>query len=203
MNSIVFQPTVLTCGACEAPLLPAAVNAGRPAPCARCGALAEVTAFPALLRPIAPGAAGERILIDNESSCFYHPAKKAVAPCDVCGRFLCALCDVEMNGQHLCPACIEAGAAKGKMEHLESQRTRYDAVALVLAAIGYVPPFWYFAIFTAPAAIFVAIRYWKTPLSPVRPSRWRFAVALLLAVLQLALMGLIISLIVAEAFRYD
>lgn len=192
---------VLRCGSCDAPLLPAAVNTDAFVPCSRCGAEGHAIAFPALLRPLQAGSSGERTVLDNESSCFYHPAKKAVVPCDSCGRFLCALCDVEMNDQHLCPACLEAGKSKGKMEHLENQRTRYDAIAFTLAVMGLVPFCWYFIIFTAPAAVFMSIRYWKTPLSAVRTSRWRFAFAFVLGVLQLGAIGVFLTLIVMEAVQ--
>ena len=70
------------------------------------------------------------MLVDGEASCFYHPAKKAVLPCESCGRFLCAVCDVEMNGQHLCPACLASGKKKGRLKQLENRRTLYDSLAL-------------------------------------------------------------------------
>jgi len=198
-----MQSVVITCGTCDAPVPVEAVNGPVPVPCRQCGAQVEVAAFPALFRVITPGQTGERVLFDDESSCYYHTGKKAVVPCDVCGRFLCALCDIEFNDQHICPSCIEAGKTKGKMEELENERMRYDRLALGLAALPilFVVPMIYFSIFTAPAAMFVTLRHWKTPLGPVRPRRWRFVVAFVLSVLQLTTIGLFVTMIVMEAMR--
>jgi len=190
---------VLTCGACDAPIPYEAINGASPVPCRRCGAHLEAAVFPALFSEIRPGTPGERVLFDDESSCFYHTARKAVVPCDICGRFLCALCDIELNGQHLCPSCIDAGKNKGKMEELENQRTRYDRLALALAMLPALLITMYFTIFTAPAALFVTLRYWKAPLSPVRPWRWRFVLAFLLGVMEISAIGLFITMIVLEA----
>ena len=39
----------------------------------------------------------DALLSEGESSCFYHPNKRAVVPCDQCGRFLCTLCRVDFG----------------------------------------------------------------------------------------------------------
>jgi len=119
----------------------------------------------------------------DESSCFYHPQKKAVRPCDGCGRFLCALCNCELLGQHFCPASLEAGKSKKKIQKLENQRTRYDSIALSLAVLPML--IFYFTIITAPMALFVAIRYWNAPASLVGQNRLRSIAAILLALLQI------------------
>src|SRR5580765_4769226 len=82
-------------------------------PCPYCDAPLQVEIFPAFFRPIAAGANAEALMLEGEASCFYHPQKKAVRPCDGCGRFLCALCDCELQGEHFCPACLEGGGKKG------------------------------------------------------------------------------------------
>jgi hypothetical protein len=103
--------------------------------------------------------------------------------CEGCGRFLCSLCEIEMSGRRLCATCIERGAAKGKIKRLENTRVRYDDVALSLAII---PIFFIWITFiTASAALYVALRYWKAPRSLVRPSRWKFVVAIIFSFLEL------------------
>lgn len=153
-------------------------------PCPACAVPLRVVVFPALFRKISPGAGGEAVMVEGESSCFYHPQKKAQLPCDSCGRFLCALCDCELNGQHLCPACLEAGRTKGKIKGLDNQRTCYDTIALALAV--YPMLIFYFTLITAPMALFIAIRYWKTPPSLVRRGKFRFVAAIIVASLQIA-----------------
>lgn len=182
--------TLIQCPKCQAWLLEGVFNRPELSPCPACGVPLQVEVFPALFRRINPGRAGETILIEGESSCFYHPQKKAVLPCQGCGRFLCALCDCELNGQHFCPACLEAGKTRGKIKSLENQRTRYDSFALALVVVPLIPPLIFVGIYTtaitAPMALFVAIRYWNTPRSLVHRTRIRFVAAIILALMQIA-----------------
>jgi hypothetical protein len=151
-------------------------NAGQFASCPSCRAPLWVEVFNALFRPPSPGAVGEAVIIQGESACFYHEAKRAVVVCDSCGRFLCALCDCLLNGRHYCPPCLESGEKKRFIETLEKARPLHGRQALILAIL---PLF-----ITGLAAIFLAIRHWKTPGSLVRPQRWHMPVALALASLQ-------------------
>ncbi len=180
---------LIQCPGCQAWLLDGAFNQPELSPCPACGVPLQIEVFPALFRGRSVGQSGETIMIEGEASCFYHPQKKAVLPCQGCGRFLCALCDCEFNGQHFCPACLEAGKAKGKIKNLENQRTLYDSIALSLALLPLL--IYYFTLVTAPMALFVAIRYWNAPRSLVRRTRIRFVAAIVLAVLQIAGWGLL------------
>jgi hypothetical protein len=139
--------------------------------------------FPAALRPPRPGSVGEAVVIDGEASCFYHPGKKAVVPCEACGRFLCAVCDVEMNGEHFCPACIESGKKKGRMQKLQNRRTLYDSIALAVALVPLIV--WPLTLISAPIALWFSIRHWNAPRSIVPRTRWRMVVAALIALLQI------------------
>jgi hypothetical protein len=175
---------LIECPKCRTPLFDGVFNQPDLAPCPACGAPVQVEVFPAFFRKIAPGQNAQAVLVEGESSCFYHPQKKAVRPCDSCGRFLCALCDCELNSQHFCPSCLETGKSKGKIKSLENQRTRYDTIALGLAIAPIL--IFYFTLITAPMALYVAIRYWKAPQSIVRRSRVRLILAIIIALLEIA-----------------
>ena len=129
-----------------------------------------------------------RLVTEGEASCFYHPNKKAVLPCEACGRFLCALCDVELNGQHLCPACLASGQKKGKLSNLDNRRVLYDSLALTLALLPLLV--WPFTLITAPAALFIAIRYWRAPGSLVQRTKIRLILAMFFALAQMAGWGI-------------
>jgi hypothetical protein len=174
----------IQCPKCRAWLLEGIFNQSGWSPCPACGISLHIEVFPALFRKTGVGRSGETILFEGESSCFYHPQKKAIHPCDSCGRFLCALCDCELNGQHFCPTCLEAGKTKGKIKGLDHERTLYDSIALTLA-VGPLIIF-YFTLITAPMALFIAVRYWKSPLGLVRRSRFRFVIAIMVALIQIA-----------------
>ena len=173
----------LQCPACRAPLPAGVLTADGWAACPGCSTPTRVEAFPALLRAPTAGRAAEAIVLDGEASCFYHPEKKAEVPCAECGRFLCALCDVELNDRHLCPTCLEAGTRKGQLIELEQRRTRYDTVALTLTLAPILA--WPFTIATAPAAIAIAIYGARKPRSLVSRYWQRAGVAIALATAQL------------------
>jgi hypothetical protein len=177
------------CPKCHAWLLEGIFNRPELTPCPACGVPLQVDVFPALFRKTGPGRGGDAVMVEGESSCFYHPKKKAVLPCDACGRFLCALCDCHLNGQHFCPACLETGKTRGKIKGLDNQRTLYDSIALALTI--YPLLIFYFTLFTAPMALFVAIRYWKSPPSLVHRSKVRFVAAIILALLQIGGWGIL------------
>lgn len=171
------------CTKCRAPLPPALYNLADLRRCPACAAHVQVEVFPAALRPAGPGSAGEAVLIDGEASCFYHPAKKAVVPCANCGRFLCAVCDVDLGGQHLCPGCVESGKRKGRLQQLENRRTLYDSLALAVAVYPLI--FVWTTLLGAPIALYLSIRYWNAPSSVIPRSKWRFVLAIIIALLEL------------------
>ncbi len=178
-----MNATALRCTACQA-VLPADF-AGLPelTPCPGCGQSLQIEIFPALVRPPPAVNGGERLLVEGESSCFYHPQKKAVVPCDSCGRFLCALCDLEFNNQHFCPACLESGKTKGKILNLQNSRMRYDRLALTVAILPLVC-LWFLAPVTGAVAIYLSLRHWNSPASLVNGGRATFVVAATLGAIQ-------------------
>ena len=151
--------------------------------CATCRAPHSTYVFPAFVSKIDQAASAAAIVAEGEASCYYHPRKRAVVPCDQCGRFLCSLCQVEFLGQNWCPGCIEAHRQKGQLSNLDASRPLYDNMALVLATLPalLVWP----TIITAPMSLYVAARYWRKPSSLVPRTKIRFYVAVLLAVIQI------------------
>jgi hypothetical protein len=179
-----MSPGAMTCLSCGFPLPTEFLNRAEMVACPGCRRPMRVDVYPAYVRPFAPAPAGERALMDGEAGCFYHPQRRAAVPCDACGRFLCALCDCELHGQHLCPTCLQTGRDQGRLRSLEQSRVRYDNVALALAILPLLV--FYFTIITAPMTVYLVIRHWNTTLSVIPRSRVRFVLAFLIALLQLA-----------------
>lgn len=157
--------------------------------CPVCHTRVQIEVFPAFTRPAAVGTVGEAIVIEGEAACFFHPQKRASVPCGICGRFLCALCDLELYGLHVCPTCLESGRRKGQLEHLDTRRTLYDSAALTIAGLGF--PFvctmycFWVALPLAPLAIGIAIYGWRKPRSIIPRTRVRAVLAIVLAVVEL------------------
>jgi len=174
----------MNCTRCGAAFGEDVFMAGGTDRCPSCGAPVRMEVFPALWRPLAP-LRDEGLPGEGEASCFHHPRKKAVVVCQRCGRFLCRLCDLEIDGTHLCSACIEASLKKGRLQALEPRRVLYGRIALALAvwpALLVWP-----TLLTAPAAVYVAVRYWKAPSSLVGRRKIDYLLAILVASLETTL----------------
>jgi hypothetical protein len=190
-----------TCPACDEVL--SVAEGGAVVPCPRCGAATETLVFPALYGSGANLAQAADSL-PGESTCFHHPGRVAVVACAGCGRFLCALCDLDLGDRHVCPACLHAEhRVGGPVGRSVSRIVQYDSLALALALI---PPlsliFWILSLFAAPAAVFLAIRFWRRPMSLLPRSRVRFALALIAGLATIVGWITIVYLGVSEMFSH-
>lgn len=179
---------VVRCSKCQTPLPSEMLGAQVAIRCPRCRAALEVLVFPAVHREIGRGNVGEAALGEGETTCFFHPEKKAAVVCNGCGRFLCALCDVPVAGDHLCPKCVESGRTKKTLTTFENYRTSYPSLALTLA---FLPLLLYpTTLVTAPATLFLVIFGWKKPGSVTgRRRRPTMIVAFLAALAQCLVWG--------------
>ncbi|HEY0550505.1 MAG TPA: B-box zinc finger protein [Verrucomicrobiae bacterium] len=195
----------VSCTSCATPVPAAYFNAPDFVACPSCNASLLVRVFPALSRPIARGQAGERITEAGQAACFYHPNKTAHVPCEACGRFVCALCDVELHGQHLCPACIESGRRKGALTTLENRRVLWDNIALWTAVLPVATAlFWFMTIVTSPAAILLAMIGWRKPRSLVpRWSKPRFIFTIVFSLATLGGWGVLIYFISTQGKNFE
>ena len=180
---------LVPCAQCQAPLPNYFFVATDLIPCPSCGAELLVRAFPALFTSH-HDVTSDDPLLEGNAGCFYHPEKRAFVHCQVCGRFLCALCNIEFKGQNWCPACLETSSRKKKEADLENHRTLYDTVALVFATVPFLL-FWP-SLIGAPLALYIVVRYWKAPTSILPRTKIRFVLAVVFAIGELALFGVII-----------
>jgi uncharacterized paraquat-inducible protein A len=131
---------------------------------------------------------------DGESACFFHARYRAKAPCDQCGRFLCSLCAIGFGSQTLCPECIHTSRRGPTATGLSHQALLYDNLALslvLLPLVGFF--FFYFAMITAPAGLFASIFYFGRQKTVVPRSRFRFLIAMILALVEI--IGIVLFLI--------
>ena len=188
---------MLNCTNCNEQLSRAAANSDSLVACGACGNLLRVDVFPAISRVLPVGRNGATLQVDTEAGCFYHPRKKAIVPCAKCGRFLCALCELSLDGRHLCPTCLEKGKANKKIQNLENHRTCYDTIALLMATVSVL--IYWITIFTAPIVIYLTVRHWKSPSSIIPRTKVRFILAFFIAGIQIAGWILFISKLVQSA----
>ncbi|MGH9393483.1 MAG: hypothetical protein ACRD1E_04880 [Terriglobales bacterium] len=81
-----------------------------------------------------------------------------------------------IEGQHLCPSCLDAQLRQGALESLKQRDMLYDSVALW---VGWGWILLYFVWPFAVAAVgYLTIAKWKAPRQYLIPrGRWRFALA--------------------------
>lgn len=187
---------MISCTRCKTPLSAEVVNTFALVPCPACNVSMRADVYPALFRKIPSGHTGDLVQTEKESGCFYHPAKKAEVACSACGRFLCALCDVEFNNRHLCPMCLEKGKTKRKIKNLENHRIRYGKIALFVALIPMLL-IWP-TLVSAPIVVFMVIRYWNAPRSIIPRTRIRFVLAFGIACLQIGAWVLFFSSLISS-----
>lgn len=156
--------------------------------CPGCRARTEAHIFPAFF----DGAREFSVRSANgDAACAFHPHKAAAATCSRCALPVCALCEVAVDGQALCPACANLRGREGRLGPLESEAVRYDALALMLGLwplilIFTLWIFWPVYLLTAAATFYVVVRYWRAPERAFVPRpRAHLVLAGLLAGLQL------------------
>jgi hypothetical protein len=146
-----------------------------PQSCPYCQEQLQIRLWPAIRQSTSAAAA-----MPDQATCFFHPDKAFQACCQRCGRFVCALCDLQLGADHVCPTCFERGRTDSRLDGGKAEwRHRdvlYDSIAL---SIGW---FWIVVwpvIFAAlPAVIVLHVKYRKAPRSYLIPrSGWRFWVA--------------------------
>ena len=183
------EQNIVRCPECGEPQPGGSYNIDDYVICAGCRSGLRIEAFPAIYRASDDSSLKSAPVKSDEAGCFYHPGNEAVVPCDVCGRFLCSVCDIEMNNGHICPSCFDKEVSRESTPELVSKRVRYDNIALHLAVFPVV--MWFITIITAPLAVFMCIRYWKIPLSVVPVTRVRFILAFFIALVQIGLWGVL------------
>lgn len=168
------------CARCSMPLPEWELAAQQAAVCTSCGAANEARVFPAVFAQRA--VVQPQTALEGEAACFDHPDKRAVAACQQCGRFVCALCEVEFGGAVWCPSCVAARAGAAADATPENSRTLFDSVALITPLITLI--LWPLTLLAGPAAVALSIAKWRAPLSLVRHSRWRFVAAILIGLVE-------------------
>jgi hypothetical protein len=79
---------------------------------------------------------------EGDAVCYVHVERRAERACDLCGRFMCALCDLEVGAMHLCPACFESGRRRRNLAQVESGRIVFPSIAARLVAASlFIGPF--------------------------------------------------------------
>lgn len=182
-------PAPLICPKCRSDLGEETAQPAVERSCPSCKRPVELLVFPAYRRPAAVASSVEAVIAAEDAGCFYHPQSRARQVCDICGRFLCALCDVELQARHVCPGCVGSKRGKTHISHLDGDRMLYGGMALLLAVVPALV-LWPVTIITGPLAVFVAIYGWNKPQSLTGARRFSFVLAIIIGLTETILFGL-------------
>jgi hypothetical protein len=160
-------------------------------PCPECNTLTTIRVFPALYSERSVNKAEP--ISEGQAACFYHPQNIALASCESCGRFLCSVCDIEFDGSHICPGCLEEGRKKRRMVNLDSNRILYDSISLKLSFYPLI--LFPITIFTAPISLYLAIRNFNKPVSILSHSKYKYIAAIIISSMQILGWAYLFSLI--------
>lgn len=186
---------VVNCENCQAILPLGDLLGDAPVSCPNCGKKILVDLFPAVLSSFRKGEKAETIMESAHSSCLNHPDKAAVTICEECGAYLCSLCDLEVEGRHICPNCLKN--SKEKIKSLKTDAVLYDDIVLSVSVISFV--LFYFAILSAPFVIVYSIMKWNKVNVPYRRrSKLRFLIAISISILQLVGIGALAVYIISK-----
>jgi hypothetical protein len=169
-----LQQTALgsvACPGCGGPVTPEEAPSGWQT-CSYCAKRLRIGVW-----PVAREKTNAVSALPEQATCFFHPEKAFEACCQRCGRFLCALCDLQLGAEHVCPTCFERGRANtGRSDVKAEWRHRdvlYDSIA-VTAGWGWIL-FWPLGIVALPATIILHVKFRKAPRGYLVPrSGWRF-----------------------------
>lgn len=197
------QPVVreIQCAACHTALPPQDWNSFAPVLCPGCSAPIQALVFPAYARTLA-SPMPEVKTAEGEAGCYYHDTNRATVSCEECGRFLCAVCDLDTGARHLCPNCLNQHLASGRSLEFVQRRTLYDSIALTLALVpNLVFIFLSFTFLTAPIVVGFSIWSWKKPSSITPRTKSRYIVALLVSAVNLLFVAGFLLILLAAVFR--
>jgi len=194
---------LVRCTACGYELAPAAFMGGPSSKCPSCRRIITALLLPAVykVQGAQPPPLFETPPAPGEAVCFYNPNRRATKVCDHCGVFVSDAWAAKWGTETVCLKCLEKLRTKEKDIRFEAKRNLWDNIALacsigpfvlagalLMTLVGY--PFAILSLLltfiTAPAAIFIALRFWKAPRSLVPRGRMRLYFALVLSVLQVA-----------------
>lgn len=166
----------VVCPGCNGDVAPIETAAGGQS-CPFCQKRLYIRLWPAIRRNT-----NAAVAMAEQATCFFHPDKAFQACCQRCGRFVCALCDLQLGSEHVCPTCFERGRVNsGPSDSKAEWRHRdvlYDSISMTLGWSWIL--FWPIIVAALPAAIVLHVKYRKAPRSYLVPrSGWRFWMAYL------------------------
>jgi hypothetical protein len=148
-------PAAVRCPWCRHPLEHAALTTNPALACPNCSNVFEAVRFdppPLSLLVAELGTTGP----EGGQPCGLHSRNAAIAGCERCGAFVCALCEVNVDDRTLCPGCFDRLAGEDLLPGIRPSFKNYPGLAGLAAGLGCLV--YFFSIFFGPLAIYYGVR---------------------------------------------
>lgn len=119
-------------------------------------------------------------------SCANHARNAAVAACDRCGLLICSLCQLDVEGDKLCPSCFERLSQDAGADVTRTRFRDYGSLGAIWAFVGL---FFSWAMLGIPLGI-IAIYYC---VRAFRQRESRSSIGFVIFVLLLAILDIFLS----------
>jgi hypothetical protein len=123
--------------------------------CHRCRKTFEATAFRSPQRPV-PAAQLVHALPESGSACAMHARNAAVASCQRCGLFICALCDMNVGSGSYCPACFDRLRSEDGLQSAARRYRDYTRMAGTSVIAGIM--MWFLAVPFGALALYYGVK---------------------------------------------
>jgi len=184
---------LLDCYQCGAPI-PWQIAPHQMTVCPGCKETTELYLFPAAETKTSAAGRSTQSFSEDEAVCFNHESRKATVICEGCGKFLCALCDVEWEYRHLCSQCITREQAQNDNPEAKRLYYRHDVLALCFLAMTIL--MWFLSFVFYPVALILIVMGFRKPMSAMPRRRWLLYLTFLVALLfPFSLIGLFLVLL--------
>ena len=149
------SPVLIRCPRCRREIDVALIPSSSAAECPLCHRRFEAVRFDAPLRTATMARTIDGSL-EAAQPCANHARNAAVANCERCGSFICALCRIDVDSRTLCPACFERLTTEGTLESTRTTFRDFSGLASVTATAGCL--LWVFSMLLGPLAIYYGVR---------------------------------------------
>ena len=73
---------------------------------------------------------------ETDAPCSRHEGNSAVASCNRCGKFICALCRTEADDRIFCPSCFDRLTAGGDLASTASRLRNWLGLSFMMVLLG-------------------------------------------------------------------
>ncbi len=162
--------------------------------CHGCGKKNKVVIYDTILKELNQGEKICTVTEDDDANCYKHQKNLAVKSCEHCGAYICSLCDIEVNGKHICPDCFnnqQNSPSNGKSNFMHAQ------LAFILSIVQVF--IWYLIPIFSIGIIIYSIIFWRKDKNPYsNSSKIFFVLAILISLIALITITVIFIKIISN-----